>query len=159
MNKFILALIIINIFTGLTFAKEIEVKIKPTQKVTTSKIKLMEGDVVDFEVVSPKPLVGKKVSGIVTSINSNNWASEEATLLIENFKLEDGQKLNGLVYKKGNSHSNTMNFVYPALNIIYNYVPIIHPDYFPLIRGGEVQIKDKHEFTLFLEENDEKSRL
>lgn len=157
MNRFVLAIIILNMFAGLTFAKEIEVKIKPTQKVTSAKIKLMEGDVVNFEIVSPKPLVGKKVTGMVTSLNANNWASEEATLLIENFKLEDGRKLNGLVYKKGNPHNESLNLAIGFLQFLGFHTS--QAGFMGVVRGGEAQLKNKNEFTLYLEENDEKSRL
>ena len=148
-KKCFLSLILFFCCFNYSFAKEVDVVIEPTHKITTSNPNLREGDDVDFiaaqDVFLNSKLYIKKGSpavGIVTSIENNDFLYKEASLYAENFKVEniDGKmvKLTGIIYKTGNKHQNITQLIPAALWVI---------------RGGEVQIKpQKDTFTLFLEE-------
>lgn len=150
MNKKVLLLILL--FIGqFACAKEIPVNIKPINKITTSNVNLQEGDSVNF-VVTDDVFVGSKVcikknepvSGIITSLEENDYLYKPAALYMDNFVAAtvNGKttKLKGIVYKKGCDHSMLTQFI---------------PFPFYWLRGGEVQIKpQKDTFTLILEDNE-----
>lgn len=136
------------IFNGFAAAKEVAVKIKPEYKITTSNLDLKEGDILDFTVcedvfVKSAPYIkkGQKVTGMVTSIQDNDYLVTPAKIYIENFRTHDVNnspvKLKGIVYKSGNDH-----------HVICEFIIL------ELFRGGEVQIKpQKDVFTIYAEEN------
>lgn len=147
-KKIFLIIAFLFYFVPVSISKEIAVKVKPVSKITTSDLKLQNGDSVEFltveEVNTDENLVfkkGQKVYGTITSLEENGFMNETANLYIENFYTnEDGKriKLRGIVYKQGRSH-----------DMINGFLPIIDI----LIRGGEVQIKpEKDVFTIYFEE-------
>lgn len=138
-------------FGQAVLAKDIPVVIRSENVITTSSSKLQEGDKINFIVlqdvfVNSKLYLksGTLVTGIITSIEDNDFLYKEASLYAENFITTDvnGQKikLNGIVYKKGNDHWKLTQFIPFAMGIL---------------RGGEVQIKPCNSFTLFLESKNE----
>jgi len=148
MKKIILTLLLLSIAVPSAWAKEVPVKIKPVQKITTSNFSLQEGDSLDF-VISENVLInsklqlkkGTQVQGIITELEDNDYIIKPAKLYIENFRTttENGMpvKLKGIIYKSGNEHQVFGEFLI-----------------FDLLRGGEVQIKpEKDEFTLYAEDN------
>lgn len=146
-----LFLLVIILFIGkISFAKEMPVHIKPVSKITTSNVNLQEGDSANF-VIKDDVLINSKlylkkntpVSGIITSLEENDYQYKPATLYIDNFVAKDVNnktvKLKGIIYKKGNDHWMITQFIPLPLTIL---------------RGGEVQIKPKKDvFTLILEDN------
>jgi hypothetical protein len=137
---------------NLTFANEIPIKVKATSKISTSNNSLQEGD--KIKLISAKDVYlnsklyikkGAPVTGIITSLENNDFTCQEASIYAENFKTKNvnGEtvKLNGIVYKKGRNHS---------------YITQYMTDWFQFIRGGEAQIlPEKDSFTLYLENNDD----
>lgn len=148
LKKFFLCFIIVASVLTSVYAQEIEVTIRPVQKITTSNSKIGVGDdinfIVDEDVCNNSKLVIKKgtpVVGVITNIEDNDFLYQPASLYAENFKSKDvngrAVKLKGIVYKKGNDHS-----------MITQFIPVGLVD----LRGGEVQIKPKKDkFTLFVE--------
>lgn len=135
-------------FVPAGISKEIAVKIKPVLKITTSNLKLQNGDNVEFvaaeDVSAQNNLVfkkGQKIYGTITSREENGFLNETANLYIENLYTRQNEKrvkLKGIVYKQGRSHDMINGFL-PILDVI--------------IRGGEVQIKpEKDVFTIYFEE-------
>lgn len=128
-----------------SFSKEIPVKIKPVKKITTSNTKLMEGDLLDFEIIQDVFVgskihlkEGQRVQGCITSIENNDFESQPAKIYIENFVINDNKliKLNGIIYRSGNEHASLSELFGPLG-----------------LRGGEVQIKpEKDVFTIYIEE-------
>lgn len=149
LKKIFISFFIILVSTNLAMAKDIEVKLRPVEKITTSNPKLVVGTnlnfIVDEDVYKKSKLFikqGTNVSGIVTSIEDNDFLYKPATLYAENFETSDVNgkrvKLKGIIYKKGNEHE-----------WITQFIPVAFVD----LRGGEVQIKPKKDtFTLFVEE-------
>ena len=147
MKRFCLILIIFGLLSQASYAKDLEVQIKPISKITTSNVSLKEGDNVDFFVANDVYLnsklylkSGEKVEGTITSLKNNSFSCEDASLYIENFVANDidgkRTKLKGIIYKKGNDHW-----------MITQFIPI----FYVFIRGGEVQIEpSKDTFTLYL---------
>ena len=147
--RLIILLAIFFMFNHPCFAQNVEVKILPAVKVTTSNRSLMEGDVARFTVSNDvykgsKLLIkkGEKVEGVITKITPNDFYSIPATVYIENFKTKtvDGKqlKLTGFIDKSGNPHEMIMELITLVANVV---------------RGGEVQIKpEKDVYTLFLGE-------
>lgn len=152
MDKKLFLLLILSALGQVSIAKEIPVNIKPVSKITTSNVNLQEGDQVNF-VITDDVFINSKlylkknesVSGIITSLEENDYLYKPANLYIDNFVTKDADektiKLKGIVYKKGNDHW-----------MITQFIP------FPcaVLRGGEVQIKPKNKkdvFTLILEDN------
>jgi len=148
LKKSLLTLICVFCSTQVAFSKEIPVKIKPMQKITTSNLLVKEGDSIDF-VVSEDVLInselrlkkGERVQGIITGLEDNDFVVKPAKLYIENFRTTtvSGKpiKLKGIIYKSGSEHRVFGEFLI-----------------FDLLRGGEVQIKpEKDEFTIYIEEN------
>lgn len=146
-----LFLLVILLFIGKTsIAKEIPVNIKPVNKITTSNVNLQEGDNANFMIkddifINSKLYLKKSapVSGIITSLEENDYQYKPATLYIDNFVVKDVNnktvKLKGIIYKKGNDHWMITQFI---------PIPLM------ILRGGEVQIKPKKDvFTLILEDN------
>lgn len=133
-------------------AKEIPVNIQPVCKITTSNVSLQEGDNVNFVVkedviVNSKMCLKKndKVTGVITSLEENDYLYKPAALYMDNFVLTetDGKsiKLKGIVYKTGNNHA-----------LLTQFIPF--PCYW--LRGGEVQIKpQKDVFTLIFEDKND----
>src|SRR5574344_145207 len=146
MKRFILIFVLFLSCINYVQADEILVQVKPAYSITTSKDEYIEGDRVKFvimnNVVDNSKIIIKKgtsVYGTITSIVNNDYASIPAEMTIEDLKTVDTTgkqiKLKGFIYKKGNDHSASMEF--------------LNPQYF---RGGEVQIKPfKDIFTLILE--------
>src|SRR5574344_2153035 len=93
---------------------------------------LQEGDSLEFNDTK----TGETITGTVTDYEPNGFLGQDATLLIENFKIKStGEKLDGLIYCKGNEHNQIMEFVagFSAT---------------PFVRGGEVKILPTEQFTL-----------
>lgn len=146
-----LFLLVILLFIGKTsIAKEVPVNIKPVNKITTSNVNLQEGDNANFVIkddvfINSKLYLKKNalVSGIITSLEENDYQYKPATLYVDNFVTKDVDnktvKLKGIIYKKGNDHWMVTQFI---------PIPLM------ILRGGEVQIKPKKDvFTLILEDN------
>lgn len=147
LKKIILLLFLIIFFNTPTFSKEVPVIIIPVKEISTSDSKLQEGNFIDFvvakDIYSNSKLLlkqGSVVTGIITRLQENEFNCQEASVYIENFKVQmpDGKliKLNGIVYKKGRTHW-MFTQVFVAL--------------YPFIRGGEAKILPKEEFTLYLD--------
>lgn len=148
LKKIFIIFIFLFSFVPAGLSQEVSVKIEPISKITTSNLKLRNGDDVEFitaeDVNSEKNLVfkkGQKIYGTITSLEENGFMNETASLYIENFYTnKNGKriKLKGIVYKQGRSHDMINGFL-PGIDV--------------LIRGGEVQIKpEKDEFTIYLED-------
>lgn len=148
MNKCIYLLISLIFMSQSVLAKEVAVKVSPAVKLTTSNMKIMQGDKTEFfvtEDVKISPAVylkkGDKVSGVVTSREENGFLGQVATIYIENLYAvnSDGKriKLKGVVYKRGTCHDVINGFLEPFVVII---------------RGGEVQMEpNKDIFTVYTE--------
>lgn len=146
LKKIILILFLIVFSKMPTFSKEVPVIIVPVKEISTSDTKLQEGNFVDFvvakDIYSDSKLLlqkGTVATGIITSLQENEFNCQEASVYIENFKVKTAEgkiiKLNGIVYKKGHTHW-MFTQVFVAL--------------YPFIRGGEVKILPQEEFTLYL---------
>ena len=148
MKKLILPLLFLLLTTQSVLTKEIPIKIKPIQKITTSNLSLQEGDSLDFAICEDVLInsklhlkKGAQVQGVITELEDNDYVLKPAKLYIENFRTTTASgmpvKLKGIVYKSGNEHQVFGEFLI-----------------FDLLRGGEVQIKPrKDEFTLYTEDN------
>src|SRR5574344_1297011 len=126
------ALILIILLTTINLSKAETITISPINKITTSTPILQEGDSLEFNDTK----TGETITGTVTDYEPNGFLGQDATLLIENFKIKStGEKLNGLIYCKGNEHNQIMEFVagFSAT---------------PFVRGGEVKILPTEQFTL-----------
>ncbi len=147
-KKIALLLAVFLIFTQRTLAVEYLVKVKPTNKITTSDANLKAGDVVEFATMEEVSTLhfqfkkGQKVTGVITSLEPNDFGAQPAKIFIESFKTKDSNnnntfKLKGVVYKKGKDyHSFTDNIMF-----------------YPL-KGGEVKITpEKDTFRLYVEDN------
>jgi len=144
----VLFLLISMIVSNTVFAGEIPVKVKPSAKISTSDLKLQEGDSLNFVVVEDvwinskiKLKKGQKVQAEVTSLEDNGFWVQPAKLYIENFRAYDEAhnliKLSGIIYRSGSDHSKLTEFFV-----------------FESLRGGEVHITpQKDEFTIYIEEN------
>lgn len=149
-KKSFLILICLIFFGQIAFSKEIPVKIKPISKLTTSNLKVKEGDCVEFLVADDVELNSKiylkkdeKVFGTITSREENNFLGQTASIYMENFYTKDfgGKKvkLKGVIYEKGTCHDMITGFI---------------QEFLILVRGGEVQINPKKDlFTLYAEVN------
>lgn len=150
LKKSFLSLILFFCCFNSVLAKDVRVEIEPRKKVTTSDLKLNEGDEISFVVAQDVYLhstlyikKGAPVIGVITSIENNDFLYKAASICAENFKVKDINektvKLKGIIYKKGNNHWMITQFIPAPLGAI---------------RGGEVQIKpNKDTFNLFLEDN------
>jgi len=144
--------VVLLLTSNVTFAKDIPVKVVPTQKISTSNVDLQEGDDISFAVandvfVGDRLYISKgaTVTGLITKIVHNDFTCEEASIYAENFKVRsiDGKlvKLGGIVYKKGRTHFMFTQFIPEDLT-----------NGFIFIRGGEAQIKpEKDSFILYVE--------
>lgn len=132
----------------MAFAESVSVQIKPAVKTATSSAKLQEGDNIDFAIINDVYLgskvylkSGDTVSGTITSLKSNNFLYEPASIYVENFVTKDinGKKvkLDGIIYKKGSDYW-----------MITQFIPIP----FFALKGGNVKLNPKKDvFTLYLE--------
>ena len=133
-------LLISILLTGLsTFAEEVPVTITPIQKISTGDKYLKEGDTVNFTDIN----TGDEITGIIKEIHPNGLAGDPASILINNFKYKNSDKiLNGQIYIKGGEHKKYQdladNGIAPALVII---------------RGGEVILQpNKTKLTIFFDD-------
>lgn len=125
------------LLTGLSaFAEEIPVTITPVQKISTGNKYLKEGDTINFTDVN----TGEEITGLIKEIHPNGIAGEPATLLINNFKYKNSDKiLNGQIYIKGGEHKKYQDLADNGI------APVID-----IIRGGEVILKPKKtKLTIF----------
>lgn len=130
-KKLLLITLLIAFSTISTNAENIT--ISPVKKITTATSKLQEGDTVEFRDINNKAII----TGIITSYEPNGFMGQNATLLIENFKIKNtGEKLSGLIYCVGNNHSQVMEF-----NLMPGFSQTI-------VRGGEVTINTDEKFSL-----------
>ena len=119
-----------------SYAEEIPVTITPVNKISTGDKHLKEGSTVEFTDVK----TGEGITGIIKELTPNGFAGEPASILINNFKYKNSDKiLNGQIYVKGGEHKKYQtladNGIVPATVII---------------RGGEVILKpDKTKLTVF----------
>lgn len=153
LKKVLLISILVFSYAHFALADDIEVMINPAASITTSNVYLQEGDEIKFvlakDVYVNSNLYLKKgipVTGVITSIEDNDFFYKEASLYAENFKTKDVNgktvKLKGIVYKKGNTHWKLTQFL---------------PRIVWVLRGGEVQMKpEKDSFILFLEDKNAK---
>lgn len=126
------------LLTGISsIAEEIPVTITPIQKISTADKHLMEGDTIEFKDVNSD----KIITGVIKELTPNGFAGEQATLLINNFKYKDTNKvLNGNIYIKGGEHKKHQEF---ANNISFGTTTAF-------IRGGEVILKpEKTKLVVF----------
>lgn len=148
LKKVFIIFVFLIYFVPAGISKEVSVKIVPVSKITTSNLKLQNGDDVEFttaeDVNINNNLVfkkGQKIYGTIISREENGFLNEPANIYIENlYTNQNGKrtKLKGIVYKQGRSHDMINGFL-PVFDI--------------LIRGGEVQIKpNKDVFTIYFEE-------
>ncbi|MFA7658401.1 MAG: hypothetical protein WCY19_03105 [Candidatus Gastranaerophilaceae bacterium] len=149
-KRIVLILICLFFTVNAGFSKDIPLTIRPVSKITTSNLKLQNGDSVEFLIAEDVKIdskmefkKGQKVYGTITSREENGFMNEVSNIYIENFYTKDrgGKriKLKGIVYKEGRSH-----------DMINGFLPLICI----LIRGGEVQINsEKNTFTIYWEEN------
>lgn len=146
--KKLFLLIVLLLFPSHVFAKDIIVKIYAPKKISTSNINLQDGDYVEFKILSDVVLNSnlyikkdESVSGLVTDMHDNQFGSKEASVYIENFTVKNtvGKTINldGFIYKKGNNHWMYIQ-VFPGLHLF--------------VRGGEVQIRPKDTFDLYIKE-------
>ncbi len=133
-------LLISILLTGLSaFAEEVPVTITPIQKISTGDKYLKEGDTVNFTDIN----TGEEITGIIKEILPNGFAGDTASILINNFKYKNSDKiLNGQIYIKGGEHKKYQdladNGIAPALVII---------------RGGEVILQpNKTKLTIFFDD-------
>lgn len=143
MLRYILALALL-ITGSCATAIEHTIKVTPVKKITTSNENLLEGDIVEFKVIDStlpeKIKKGDIVSGYITYYEPNGFAGKEATLHIEQFQTAKGDKLDGMIYAKGDQHNQIMEFK-ETLGI-----PAIW------LRGGEVNLIPKNDvFLLYME--------
>ena len=119
-----------------SYAEEISVTITPVNKISTGDKHLKECSTVEFTDVK----TGEGITGIIKELTPNGFAGEPASILINNFKYKNSDKiLNGQIYVKGGEHKKYQtladNGIVPATVII---------------RGGEVILKpDKTKLTIF----------
>lgn len=133
-------LLISILLTGLSaFAEEVPVTITPIQKISTGDKYLKEGDTVNFTDIN----TGEEITGIIKEVLPNGFAGDTASILINNFKYKNSDKiLNGQIYIKGGEHKKYQdladNGIAPALVII---------------RGGEVILQpNKTKLTIFFDD-------
>lgn len=149
MLKKILLSFFLLVIGQIVFANETLVNVYSPVKISTSNLKLQEGDSVEFVVCDDVYLrsklylkKGEKVFGMITSIEPNDFGCKEAVIYAENFKTKnvDGKliRINGVICKRGRTHW-MFTQILPGL-----------PEF---IRGGESHIKPKDKFNLYLEEN------
>jgi len=151
MYKKLLLIFLLTVFThSIAFSQEIPVKVETLVKISTSDVKMQEGDDIIFVVADDVFLNGKlyikkgtNASGIITSLVNNGFTCQEASIYAENFKVKTVKgvtvKLSGIVYKKGRNHWMLTQFI-PTEMTVGNF-----------IRGGEVEIMpQKDVFTLYL---------
>ena len=125
------------LMTGLSsLAEEVPVTITPVHKISTGDKYLKEGNTVEFRDTT----TGEGITGIIKEITPNGFAGEPASLLIDNFKYKNSDKiLNGQIYVKGGEHKKYQNLADNGI------VPAT-----VIIRGGEVILKpDKTKLTVF----------
>ena len=119
-----------------SYAEEIPVTITPVNKISTGDKHLKEGNTVEFTDTA----TGEGITGVIKELTPNGFAGEPASILINNFKYKNSDKiLNGQIYVKGGEHKKYQtladNGIVPATVII---------------RGGEVILKpDKTKLTIF----------
>ncbi len=140
---FIIAMTLL-IFTGISYASDIPVKVTPNSIITTAsrKSSIMEGDSVDFRVLEDAGYLkkGDIINGLVTNIEDNGFNGKAAEILIENFHYKN-KKLKGYIYLKGSSHKKLAEFTEYNLSEAPSF-----------IRGGEVIARpDECDFILYLE--------
>lgn len=135
-----LILICILMFGISSFAEEIPVTITPVRKISTSDKHLMEGDVLEFKDVNS----GSIITGSIKELTPNGFAGEQASLLIDNFKYKNSNKvLNGNIFIKGGEHKKHQEFANSSLGITSAF-----------IRGGEViLIPEKTKLIVFLNDH------
>ncbi|MDD3436653.1 MAG: hypothetical protein PHC64_05830 [Candidatus Gastranaerophilales bacterium] len=136
----------------IVFAKEIPVKIKTLEKISTSNPQLQEGDTISLTTaqnvyVNSKLYIksGTPVVGVITNLTENGFTCKEASIYAETFKVKniEGKKvpLKGIVFKSGRDHHLFTQFL---------------PGFYEFIRGGEAMIlPNKDTFTLYLETKDD----
>ncbi len=114
------------LMTGISsIAEEVTVTITPVQKISTADKHLMEGDTLEFKDINTNEII----TGIVKEITPNGFAGEQASLLIDNFKYKNSDKiLNGSIYIKGGEHKKAQEFANAVTTTVF-------------IRGGEVILK------------------
>ena len=143
MKKLFLTLLIILLNTGVISAKEIVVEVTPSAKITTGGKSLHEGDFVEFKVVKDNEKLKQDeiITGIVTKLEPNGFAGQQAGLSIEEFRVKKTrEQLNGGIYLNGSAHNQIMEFKDNLL------LPTMY------IRGGEITLKPaKHVFFLYME--------
>ena len=124
------------LLTGISSAEEVPVTITPLNKITTADKNLQAGTTVEFKDVA----TGELVTGLVKEITPNGFAGEQASILINNFKYKNSDKiLNGEIFIKGGEHKKYQEMAETGA------VPVIG-----IIRGGEVVLKpEKTKLTLF----------
>lgn len=132
-----LLVITLLIFISLpAYATKTMVDITPIQKITTSNDKLMEGDYVYFKDIK----TNEKIRGLITNLQPNGFAGQEASITITQFQAIDSKKqYEGSITVNGDEHKGTMTFYQWLIGCLGE-----------LIRGGEVHIKpNKDIFTIW----------
>lgn len=160
LKKILLLFFLLFTINNLAYPKDIPVQLEAASKISTSNVKMQEGDNLNL-VVAEDVYLGSKIYikkgtnaiGVITSLVNNGFTCQEASIYAESFRVKtiDGKtvKLKGIVHKEGRNHS-----------LMTQYMPLI-PKYLPigyfLIRGGEAEIlPQKDIFTLYLESDEQK---
>ena len=87
---------------NIVLAEKVMVKVTPAQTITTAKKNsLSEGDYVDFKTTETTKAFkqGEIITGVVTSLEDNGFAVQEARAVIEHFRSKD-KFLEGEIYLK-----------------------------------------------------------
>ena len=174
-------LVLLILFLGLSsnfaVANDITVVVYAPKKITTSNNDLKIGDYVEFKILNDVYLNSKLyiskdelVTGLITDLVGNKCAEEAAYMRIEDFKVKNvsgnAVDLRGFIYVTGNDHwmywkqTNNPNNMNGSINL---WDQITNPNYNLLlrktvlfvhlcVRGGEVQIKPKDTFNLYIKE-------
>ena len=128
---------------NIVLAEKVMVKVTPAQTITTAKKNsLSEGDYVDFKTTETTKAFkqGEIITGVVTSLEDNGFAVQEARAVIEHFRSKD-KFLEGEIYLRGGQHKKLGEFVEHSL-----------PECSIWLRGSEIIVKPgEQEFILYAE--------
>ena len=143
--KKLFALLILLLFTKVSFAQEIPVQITPVKEYKTTNNSIKEGDTLKFVLVNDVKTFkkGTEVTGLVTEVVNNGFGGKFATVYIEQFTLQ-GKKLDGIIYQKGNNHPIFFEYFSGVDGQSLGFSPF---------RGGEAFLRpNKDIYTLYLKD-------
>ena len=149
LKKFILLMLLI--IGGSAFASEqIPIRIVPAEKISTVHDEIQLGDNIMFkttnEVYSNSKLIFAKdtpVYGIVSQLEDNGWANDNAEIQLETFKLRNTKK--EIVTIHSNVKIDGFELLKTKANRFaqfFNYIGVI-------FRGKEIDIRYPEEMPIF----------